>query len=470
MEWMTTIMAMKFELALTAIIFILLFLKIDGRAGNESVIRFTNLLLLLNLALGFVWNKDAQLFGEMFKSNRLLAIEKNVLNLATLIISLFSYEWLKKHKHVSEFYLLMLSSLLGLFFMLSSGNLLMFYLGLELSTIPLAALCNFDLEKKASGEAALKMILSSAFSSAILLFGISLVYGSCGTVNFSEIAVNLSGGKMQMLALIIVFTGFAFKLSVVPFHLWTADVYEGSPVAVTAYLSVVSKGAMAFAFISTFYTAFGNLAITWFYLLAFGAAISMLVGNLFAMRQTNLKRFLAFSSIAQVGYLLIGISSITAAGVASVVYFVLIYVFSNLAAFGVVSVIASLTGRETIDEYKGLYKSNPSLALILALALFSLAGIPPTAGFFGKLFLLTTGAAMGQWWLIIFASLNLIISLYYYLRIVRAMFVDESSEPLSKLSLNNPAFIALMLCVLGIVVTGFVGKTFDVIFEMAAKM
>lgn len=470
MEWMTTIMAMKFELALTAIIFILLFLKIDGRAGNESVIRFTNLLLLLNLVLGFVWNKDAQLFGEMFKSNGLLAIEKNVLNLATLIISLFSYEWLKKHKHVSEFYLLMLSSLLGLFFMLSSGNLLMFYLGLELSTIPLAALCNFDLEKKASGEAALKMILSSAFSSAILLFGISLVYGSCGTVNFSEIAMNLSGGKMQMLALIIVFTGFAFKLSVVPFHLWTADVYEGSPVAVTAYLSVVSKGAMAFAFISTFYTAFGNLAITWFYLLAFGAAVSMLVGNLFAMRQTNLKRFLAFSSIAQVGYLLIGISSITAAGVASVVYFVLIYVFSNLAAFGVVSVIASLTGRETVDEYKGLYKSNPSLAFILALALFSLAGIPPTAGFFGKLFLLTTGAAMGQWWLIIFASLNLIISLYYYLRIVRAMFVDESSEPLSKLSLNNPAFIALVLCVLGIVVTGFVGKTFDVIFEMAAKM
>ncbi len=470
MEWMTTIMAMKFELALTAIIFILLFLKIDGRAGNESVIRFTNLLLLLNLVFGFVWNKDAQLFGEMFKSNGLLAIEKNVLNLATLIISLFSYEWLKKHKHVSEFYLLMLSSLLGLFFMLSSGNLLMFYLGLELSTIPLAALCNFDLEKKASGEAALKMILSSAFSSAILLFGISLIYGSCGTVNFSEIAMNLSGGKMQLLALIIVFTGFAFKLSVVPFHLWTADVYEGSPVAVTAYLSVVSKGAMAFAFISTFYTAFGNLAITWFYLLAFGAAVSMLVGNLFAMRQTNLKRFLAFSSIAQVGYLLIGISSITAAGVASVVYFVLIYIFSNLAAFGVISVIASLTGRETIDEYKGLYKSNPALALILALALFSLAGIPPTAGFFGKLFLLTTGAAMGQWWLIIFASLNLIISLYYYLRIVRAMFVDESSEPLSKLSLNNPAFIALVLCVLGIVVTGFVGKTFDVIFEMAAKM
>ncbi|MFN8287442.1 MAG: NADH-quinone oxidoreductase subunit N [Chitinophagales bacterium] len=470
MEWMNTVLAMKFELALTLIIFLLLFVKINGKSENESVIRLTNLLLVVNFALGFFWNKDAQLFGEMFKSNGLLAIEKNVLNLATLIISLFSYDWLKRHKHVAEFYLLMLSSLLGLFFMLSSGNLLMFYLGLELSTIPLAALCNFDLEKKASGEAAFKMILSSAFSSAILLFGISLIYGSCGTVNFSEISMNLSGGKMQLLALIIVFTGFAFKLSVVPFHLWTADVYEGAPVAVTAYLSVVSKGAMAFAFISTFYTAFANMAVTWYYLLAFGAAVSMLVGNLFAMRQNNLKRFLAFSSIAQVGYLLIGISSVTAAGVASVVFFVLIYVFSNLAAFGVVSVISATTGRETIEQYKGLYKTNPALALIMALALFSLAGIPPTAGFFGKLFLLTTGAAMGQWWLIIFASLNLIVSLYYYLRIVRAMFVDESSEPLSKLSLNSAAFIALILCVLGIVVTGFVGKTFDVIFEMAAKM
>lgn len=470
MEWMSTLMAMKFELALTLIIFLLLFVKINGKAGNESVIRFTNLLLVLNFAFGFVWNTEGKLFGEMFRSSGLLAIEKNVLNLATLIISLFSYEWLKKHKHVTEFYLLILSSLLGLFFMLSSGNLLMFYLGLELSTIPLAALCNFDLEKKASGEAAFKMILSSAFSSAILLFGISLVYGSTGSVDFNEIAMSFSGGPMQVLALGIVFTGFAFKLSVVPFHLWTADVYEGSPVAVTAFLSVVSKGAMAFAFISTFYTAFGNLAISWFYMLAFGAALSMLVGNLFALQQNNLKRFLAFSSIAQVGYLLIGISSINVAGVASVVYFVLIYVFSNLAAFGVISVIGSLTGRETIDEYKGLYKTNPSLALILSLALFSLAGVPPTAGFFGKLFLLTTGAAMQQWWLIIFASLNLMVSLYYYLRIVRVMFVQESSEPLNKLSFSKPALIALVLCVLGIVVTGLVGKTFDVIFEMASKM
>lgn len=461
---------MKFEMALTLLLFVLLFIKIDGRAGNVSVIRITNVFLLLNLALGFFGNESTEIFGGMFRTSSLLAIEKSVLNLAVLLISLFSYDWLKKHKHLPEFYMLLVSSLLGFYFMLSSGNLLMFYLGLELSTIPLAALCNFDLEKKTSGEAAMKMIMSSAFSSAILLFGISLFYGSTGTLQYAEIPGMLTGSQMQLLGFVLIFSGFAFKLSIVPFHLWTADVYEGSPVAVTAYLSVVSKGAMAFVFITTLYAVFGALAVTWYYLLAAFAAITITVGNLFAVRQQNLKRFFAFSSIAQVGYLLIAISSASQIGVASVVYFILIYVFTNLAAFAVISAISSQTGKETINDYKGLYASNPSLALVMALALFSLAGIPPTAGFFGKLFLLTTGAQTGSWWLIIIAALNLMVSLYYYLRIVRAMFVNESSEPLEKISLPSTVFASVILCVIGILVLGFVSRTFDVIFQHAANL
>lgn len=469
MDWIHVLLAMKFELALTALIFALLIMKINGKSSNAAVLVFANVALVLNMAMGFFANEPVQLFGEMFHTGGFMAIQKSVLNLALLIISLFSYNWLLKHKHAVEFYLLMLSCQLGMFFMLSSGNLLMFYLGLELSTIPLAALCNFDLEKKISGEAALKMILSSAFSSAILLFGMSLIYGSTGTLDFSQLSINFAGSQMQVLALVIVFTGFAFKLSVVPFHLWTADVYEGAPVAVTAYLSVVSKGAMAFAFVSAFYMAFGSMAHTWFYLLITGAVVSMVVGNLFALRQDNLKRFLAFSSIAQMGYLLIGIASISQIGIASVVYFILVYVFSNLAAFGVMAMISALTGRETISGYKGLYKSNPGLALLMALALFSLAGIPPTAGFFGKLFLLTAGAGTGQWWLITVAALNLMISLYYYLRIVRAMFVDVSSEPMPKLTFAAPVLVALLLCAAGILVTGLAGRTFDVIFEWVVK-
>src|ERR1019366_8992529 len=250
---LTFLVTMKFEMALTLIIFILLFLKIDGRAGNQSTIRITTLLLVITFGLYFIPNKTAVTFNGMFRSTPLLAFEKIVLLLATIIISLSSFQWLKGHKHLSEFYMLLLSSLLGMFFMMSSGNLLMFYLGLELSTIPLAALCNFDLDKKISSEAAMKMILSSAFSSGILLFGISMIYGTTGSLDYTIISTSLHGTPLQSLAFILIFTGFAFKLSVVPFHLWTADVYEGSPIAVTAFLSVVSKGAMAFVFITTLY-------------------------------------------------------------------------------------------------------------------------------------------------------------------------------------------------------------------------
>lgn len=463
-------LSMKFELVVTMLIFFLLFLKIQDNTSNVSVINVTSFLLLLNFVIGFLGNESTQLFGGMFRNSPLLAIEKNVLNLAVLLISLFSYDWLKNHKHLPEFFILLFSSLLGFFFMLSSGNLLMFYLGLELSTIPLAALCNFDLEKKVSSEAAMKMIMSSAFSSAIMLFGISLVYGTTGTLQFAEIPSLLNGSQTQVLGFILIFSGFAFKLSIVPFHLWTADVYEGSPIAVTAYLSVVSKGAMAFVFITTLYSVFGVLAMTWYYILAISAAVTITFGNLFALRQQNLKRFFAFSSIAQVGYLLIAISSASQIGVASVIYFILIYVFTNLAAFAIISVISSQTGKETVSDYQGLYTSNPKLALVMSLALFSLAGIPPTAGFFGKLFLLTSGAQVGSWWLIIIAALNLTVSLYYYLRIVRAMFVGETSEPMPQLTLTRTVLASLFICVVGILVLGFMSKTFDVIFQHAANL
>ncbi len=468
-EWLDMLLAMKFEWCLTLLLFLLLFFKLSGDVENEALMRITNLLLIVNLAVGFFGNEPRTVFGSMFRTSPLLAIEKNLLNLAVLLISFFSSDWLRKHKHLAEFYMLLISSLLGFFFMLSSNNLLMFYLGLELSTIPLAALCNFDLEKRVSGEAAMKMIMSSAFSSGLLLFGISLIYGATGSLDFLGISQALNGSMLQKLAFILVFSGFAFKLSIVPFHLWTADVYEGSPVAVTAYLSVVSKGAMAFVFITSLYTVFAPMALTWFYVLAITAAITITVGNVFALRQQNLKRFFAFSSIAQVGYLLIAIASASLIGVASVVYFILIYVFTNLAAFAVLSVISARTGKETISDFSELYFSNPPLALVMALALFSLAGIPPTAGFFGKLFLLTSGAQTGMWWLITIAALNMMVSLYYYLRVVRAMFLNEGESAIPKLQLSSTVFASVVVCVTGILVLGFLSRTFDVILQQAAN-
>jgi NADH-quinone oxidoreductase subunit N len=259
---------MKQELMITIIIFVLLFIKLGKEeTKNETLINLVNILLALNLITGFFFQQAGSLFGDMFRTNELLTFEKNLLNLGTLIISLQSYNWLKEHKHVPEFYILLLSTLLGMFFMISSNNLLMFYLALELSTIPLAALANFDLEKRRSSEAAFKMIISSAFSSGLLLFGISMLYGSTGTLSFPELPAHLNGNPLQIFSFILLIAGFGFKISAVPFHLWTADVYEGSPVAVTSYLSVISKGAILFVLVSVLYTAFAPLNESWYNIL-----------------------------------------------------------------------------------------------------------------------------------------------------------------------------------------------------------
>src|SRR5438128_576641 len=219
-----------------------------------------------------------------------------------------------------------------------------------------------------------------------------MVYGATGTPTFSEMQGQLTGQPLHLIAFVLLLAGFAFKISVVPFHLWTADVYEGAPVAVTSFLSVISKGAVLFVFVSVLYTVFKPLAAAWYNMLFVLSLLTIVVGNLFAIRQENFKRFLAFSSIAQVGFILVGMSAGSQFGTASVVYFIAVYVFSNLAAFGVVSVVSSIAGKESINDYKGFYRTNPVLSWILGIALFSLAGVPPTAGFFGKFFLLFAGA------------------------------------------------------------------------------
>lgn len=454
---------MKSELVITVIIFGLLFIKIGSGMKNESLLSIIQVLLLLNCIAGFFFNMTGSLFGDMFYTTPLIAFQKNILAIGVYLISLLCADWLNKTEHLPEFFILLLSALLGMNLMISSGNLLIFYLSLELATIPVAAMANFDLEKKRSSEGAMKMILSSAFSSGILLFGISLIYGATGTVSFGALTQQLNGSPLQVLAFVFLFSAFAFKLSIVPFHLWTADVYEGSPIATTSFLSVISKGAVAFIFITALYKVFQPLQETWYVLLVTLAIITMLIGNLFALRQQNIKRFLAFSSIAQVGFILVGISSNDPSGISSVVYFVLIYVFSNLAAFGVASVIAAHSGKENIDDYKGLYKTNPFLGWMMALALFSLAGIPPTAGFFGKLFLLTSGSTTGNFWFILIAGLNMVISLYYYLKVVRAIFMDKNEEPIAKIHITTSVKLGMIICGLGIVLLGLLSWVYDYI-------
>lgn len=463
---------MKQELVVTAIIFFLLFIKLAAKEwSNRKILAWINGLLLVNLVAGFILPASGQLFGTMYYTNSLVSFEKNILNLGIFIISMQSYNWLLHHKHAAEFYVLMLSSLLGMFFMLSAHNWLMLYLGLELASIPLAALSNFDLEKKRSSEAAMKYIMSAAFSSATLLFGISLVYGATGTIDFREMSGLISNQPLFIFGLIMILAGFGFKISAVPFHLWTADVYEGSPTPVTSYFSVVSKGSMMLVMASVFFTVFDNLQMEWYRMISLLAIASIIVGNLFALRQQNIKRFLAFSSISQIGFILIGLLGGKTIGTSSVIYFVLIYLFSNLAAFGVITVVANATGRENISDYRGLYKTNKHLSWIFTIALFSLAGIPPTAGFFGKFFLILSGAGgTGNYILIAVAALNMVAALYYYLRIVKAMFMDENHYPLPTVKVDSFPLIGLGICLLGILVTGIIGSIYSYISTLVTTL
>lgn len=267
--------------------------------------------------------------------------------------------------------------------------------------------------------------------------------------------------------MIFFFAGLAFKISLVPFHLWTADVYEGAPINVTSYLSVVSKGSAVFILMIIFYTVFRHLETVWDPIIYAVAILTMFIGNLFALRQKNIKRFLAFSSIAQAGFMMLGVIGNSDLGLTSVVYFMFVYLFSNLAAFGVASAVYTASGKELIEDYNGLYSTNPRLSLVMMLALFSLAGIPPVAGFFGKFILFTAAAEKGYFILVFIGLVNATIALYYYLLVVKAMFINKSDSPVMHFKSSLPMRISLVVCVAGILIAGFTNQVFDYFIEVS---
>lgn len=469
---------MRHELLLVAaalvIIIIDLWLPKDKR--REIVLPAIGIFGIVT-AIGFLPIDYGVLFGGMFYNNATTVLMKNLLNVGVLLVFIQSGAWLRKgpdlDNRVSEFYMLIISTLVGMNYMISSGDFLMFYLGLELATIPLAALAAYDRTQQKSAEAGVKLILSAAVSSGVTLFGISLIYGTVGSVYFAEVYPVLAGiseqgfNSLLIMGTVFFFAGLAFKISIVPFHLWTADVYEGAPVSVTSYLSVISKGAAVFIFIIVLFTVFPAQSVIWRNIIYGTAILTMTVGNLFAIRQTNLKRFLAFSSVAQAGFILLGIVAGTQMGMASVIYFVLIYIFSNLGAFGVVAAISAQTGLEDRKDYNGLYRTNPKLALVMTLSLFSLAGIPPVAGFFGKFFLFTAAAEQGMYVLVLIATVNAIVSLYYYLLVVKAMFIEKSDNPIPAFQNDTLTRLGLIVCVVGMLAIGFISPIFDEIFKLS---
>jgi NADH-quinone oxidoreductase subunit N len=465
------LLLMRHEIVLTIVAMIILIAELatDDKV-KLRVVPIAIGLFLVHTIIGFLPLKEGTLFGGMFNTNATVTLMKNVLNIGVLIIFIQSWTWIRhpdNHPKVSEYFLLLISTLIGMDFMISSGDFLMFYLGLELATIPLAALAAFDRYKNRSAEAAVKLILSSALSSAILLYGLSMIYGTTGSIYFSDISGAFSANPLQILAFIFFFSGMAFKISIVPFHLWAADVYEGAPINVTSYLSVISKGAAVFILMMVLYKVFPAISGMWQDVLWATSVITMTVGNLFAMRQKNLKRFLAFSSISQAGFIFLGIIGGSPLGMSSVIYFALVYIFSNLGAFGVVAAISNATGKEEIDDYNGLYRTNPKLSLVMMLALFSLAGIPPVAGFFGKFFLFTAAADQGFYYLLLIALLNTIVSLYYYLLVIKAMFLTKNDDAIAYFKSDWSTRLGLLACVAGIVIIGFYSPIYEMIKSLS---
>ncbi len=466
---------MRQEILLLAVIVVLVIAEIfmpQQKKGNS--IHLALFLFGIHTIIGFLSVNYGNLFGGMFHTNAMIQFFKNVLNIGVLILLLQSADWVQEkivqEHRGTEFFILLFSSLLGMYFMISSGDFLMFYLGLELSILPVAALAAYEISKRISSESGIKLILSSALASGTALFGISLLYSLTGSIYFQDISRMITSSNISILGLVLFFAGIGFKISLVPFHFWTADVYEGAPISIASYLSVISKGAAVFILMILLFVVLKPMMAVWDKMLYVVAIATMFIGNLFALRQQNMKRFLAFSSIAQAGFMLLGLIIGNQLGTSTVVYFVLIYIFSNLAAFGVVQAISLRTGKENMKDYEGLYRTNPNLSLVMMLALFSLAGVPPVAGFFGKFFLFTAAASEGYYWLVFIAVVNATISLYYYLLVVRAMFLRKSDNAIPYFKNKLYMRLGLLITAIGILVLGIYSPLYDYIYELSKNL
>jgi len=367
----------------------------------------------------------------------------------------------EKVGHRGEGYLLLLASLIGMNLMAVSADLVMLYLAIETASIPLYILAGFMLADDRSTEAGFKYLLFGALTSTVMLYGFSLLFGFAGTTDLYQLAGMLRTGDLSLVTafgvLALILVGIGFKVSIVPFHFWAPDVYEGSPTPVAGFLSTASKAAGFAVLTRLFIVSFPDLAPSWTAVLAVLAAITMTVGNLLALPQTNIKRLLAFSSVAHAGYVLIGVIALTQLGVASVVFYLAAYILTNLLAFGIVMAFSRVTGLEDITDYAGMSRRNPGLALMMLAAFLSLAGMPPFGGFVAKVVVFAAGIQAGYVWLVVIGIINSVIGVYFYLNVLKYVYLyrmpdqDEEKHPVP---LTPPYTIALAVLVFGVILIG----------------
>lgn len=417
---------------------------------------------------------EGSLFGGAYMATKANTMMKAILCAGTLIVVLQSKLWLSNEdtkKIEGEFYMLTISTLLGMYIMMSAGSFLMFFLGLETASVPLACMVALDKYRKDSAEAAAKYVLTATFSSGVMLYGISFLYGATGYLNFEDFAQILrhtAVTPMHIMGLVFFVAGLGFKISLVPFHLWTADTYQGAPTTVTGYLSVISKGAAAFTLATLLLNIFAPMTEYWTVMMYILIVASITVANLMALRQKDLKRFMAFSSISQAGYIMLAIIGANyAASMAALMYYVLIYIAANMAVFAIISVVEQKNnGRTDMAAFDGFYGMNPKLSFLMTLALFSLGGIPPFAGMFSKFFVFLSAVnghdEFGWPYAIMFIALvNTVPSLYYYLKIVKCMYINKTETPLPTFKSDCNTRLVLTICTAGILLCGIMSCIYE---------
>ena len=449
--------ALKFiipEIFLSLSVFSLLMIGVFVKNSFEIIYKFSIFTILITLLLILsIDNESIKIFNDSFVIDKLSLYSKVLILVSTFFVLLMSKRYIVDIKNNKfEYPIITLLSLLGMFIMVSSNDLILFYLGLELQSLALYILASIDRDNKKSSEAGIKYFVLSALSSGLLLYGCSLIYGFTGSTSFEEIANNSSDFSVGIIfGMVFVLVGLAFKVSAVPFHMWTPDVYQGSPTSITSFFSVVPKIAGIVVFIKFMYLPFREILNQWQYILVFMSIASMILGAVAAMGQTNIKRLMAYSSIGHIGYAIAGIAAGTQNGIKSTLVYISIYIIMNIGAFACI-LLMKREGKyiEEIKELSGLSKNHPLVSLGLLIILFSLAGIPPLAGFFAKFYIFMAVIESEMYTLAIVGLVTTVVSAFYYIRIIKVMYFDEPKKPFERnidYRVHGPILISCILLV-----------------------
>jgi NADH-quinone oxidoreductase subunit N len=420
---------------------------------------FSAFALLCILVFTFFYSNEGSVsfFKGLYVNDSLSIFFKQLFLLSAALVSLMSISYVKNLTDSrSEFFAIMIFAVLGMMVMASANDLITLYIGLELMSISFIILTAYNKSSMKSTEAGMKYVLLNAMSSAVLLYGMSLLYGLSGSVAFTDIVDSMRTGSNLSLAMVgsvLVLSGFAFKISAAPFHMWTPDIYEGAPTPVTAFLAAGSKVAAFAALIKITMQVMQSNQSSVTVLITVLSVLSMAVGNIIAIPQTNIKRMLAYSSIAHAGYILLGIAAYTTAGISAMLYYILLYIFANIGAFASITAFSNQTGKDDIKDLSGLWKRSPFISSVLLVSLMCLAGIPPAAGFIGKFYLFTETAAQGHLWLACIAMGMSVVSMYYYISVIRTM-VTGGEEGAPKIQTPVTLKLVMIVSVLFILVMG----------------